>query len=143
MLLFLLFVILASASTYFIFQLSKTISTQRKQLLTLTRQNNILKDALQKQARTDKNTLTIKYKSTPYKSGIIADYCPLYAAPAEYSPILCRLNKNTQIKIVDSAEAANSIWYEISFNYKDNINNKGWIKAQHIMLYDNCTLTDK
>lgn len=145
MLLFLLFFILAAASAYFIFQLSTVNSTQRKQLVTLMRQNNSLKTDLKSHMRSDKNPtiLNIKYKNTPYKSGIIADYCPLYAAPYEESPILHELSKNTQIKILDSAETGNSIWYEISFDNKDNINNKGWIKARYMMIYDRYDLTRK
>lgn len=143
MLFFLLFVILALASSYFIFTLSQTNSTQRKQLISLTLQNNTLKSDFKKQMRSEKQSITIKYKATPYKSGIISDYCPLYAAPFGNSPVLCSLNKNTQIKIIDSAESGNSIWYEITYNHKDNINNKGWIKAQYMMIYNTHDLTRK
>lgn len=141
MLFFVLLLILAFASCYFIFTLSNTNSVQRKQLITLTLENNTFKANFKKQARFEKQIVTIKYKATPYKSGIISDYCPLYAAPIEASPVLCELSKNTQIKIMDSAEAGNSIWYEVAYNKKDNINNKGWIKARYMMIYDTYDLT--
>lgn len=143
MLFFVLLLILAFASCYFIFTLSKTNSVQRKQIITLTMENNTFKANFKKQVRSEKQAVTIKYKATPYKSGIVSDYCPLYAAPMENCPILCELNKNTQIKIMDSAEAGNSIWYEVAYNKKDNINNKGWIKARYMMIYDTYDLTRK
>lgn len=143
MLFFVLLLILAIASCYFIFTLSKTNSVQRKQLITLTLENNTFKANFKKQVRSEKQAVTIKYKATPYKSGIISDYCPLYAAPIEASPVLCELNKNTQIKIMDSAEAGNLIWYEVAYNKKDSINNKGWIKARYMMIYDTYDLARK
>lgn len=141
MLLFFLFVVLGSVSAYFIFQLSNTISIQKRQLLLLTRQNNNLKSAAAKQI--NQKTIIIKYIVPAYTFGIIAKNCYLYAAPIENSTIINELNKNTQIKIIDSAEVENCIWYEVSSNFKDNINNKGWIKAENIMLYDNHTLTHR
>lgn len=141
MLLFILFIILGSASAYFISQLSKTISLQKRQLLLITRQNNNLKDTAAKQV--NPKSLIIHYKVPTYTFGIIAKICYLYAAPIDNSIIINELNKNTQIKIIDCAEIDNYVWYEISFSYKDNINNKGWIKAENIMLYDNHTLTQR
>lgn len=134
MLLFLLFITIIGISFFLTSHLSNTNSMQKKQLLILLKENNNLKAKID--SKLNDEDIIIKFVKSKYKYGIIASPCTLYSAPTMNAPILCELEKNTQVNILDCGEVNNYVWYEVRFNTTDSINNKGWIKSQYIMLFE-------
>lgn len=134
--LIILFLILLAISAYFISHFATITSMQKKQLMLLVRQNNTLKDKVNNQSFI-LDSITVSYSVPKYSCGIISNSCNLYIAPIKKYAILCKLNSNMEVKILDCAKIENIIWYEVQFNSQNNINNKGWIEAENIMIFEN------
>jgi outer membrane usher protein FimD/PapC len=130
--LFLLFVLLAGGTLFLSYYFTNQIYTQRKQMLLLKKQNSDLKNKL----KYDKpSNLTVHYIAPNFTEAFTADDCNLYISPVENSIVLNSLSKNTNIKILYSAEIKDELWYEISIESNKNINNKGWIQSKFINPY--------
>lgn len=113
----------------------------KKQIMLLSRQNNSLKEKL------DSETLKIEdinllYRPYKYTSGVLGNSCNLYIAPIRKYAVLATLNKNLEIQILDCAEVFHEIWYEVRFNTKNNVNNKGWILGNDISILKNTFIED-
>lgn len=134
--LIILFLILLAVSAYFISHFAKITSMQKNQIMLLVRQNNAFKDKINNQSFVPDN-VTVAYSISKYSSGVISNSCNLYIAPIKKYAILCKLSSNMEVKILDCAKIGNIIWYEVQFNSQNNINNKGWIEAENIMIFEN------
>lgn len=109
---------------------------QKKQIMLLVRQNSTLKDKVNRQTLIlDK--ITIYYSVPKYNCGVVANSSNLYIAPIKKYGILCKLNSNKEVEILDSAKIDNKIWYEVKFKSQNSLNNKGWIEAENIMIFEN------
>lgn len=109
---------------------------QKKQIMLLVRQNNTLKNKVNSQTLIlDK--ITIYYSVPKYNYGIVANSCNLYIAPIKKYGILYKLNSDKEVQILDSAKIDNKIWYEVKFESQNSLNNKGWIEAENIMIFEN------
>jgi hypothetical protein len=112
---------------------------QKRQLMLLTKQNSALREKINKSTLTSQN-ITLLYKPTRYTTGVVGNICSLYIAPLKDSYVLCNLNKNLDIQILDCAEVSQEIWYEIRFASKTSVNNKGWILGKNIAILNNTIL---
>lgn len=136
MFVFILFIILIAISTGIIYHFYNMCYLQKRQLMLLTKQNNSLKENINSSKMKSEN-ITLLYKSTNYAYGVIENPCKLHISPLKNSPVLCILDKNLDIEILDSVEVYQEIWYEIRFFSKTNINNKGWISDDNISIFKN------
>lgn len=109
---------------------------QKKQIMLLVRQNTTLKDKVSRQTLIPDN-VTVYYSVPKYNCGVVSNSCNLYIAPMKKYGILCKLNSNKEVEILDSAKIDNKIWYEIKFESQNGINNKGWIEAENILIFKN------
>lgn len=130
------FLILLSIATYYILNLNNVISTQKNQIMLLMRENNNLKNKLNDNP-TMTDTVTIYYTAPKYPYGIVSSSCNLYLAPVHNHLIICRLKSNEKLKILDCAKVGHIIWYEVKLSSSNNINDKGWIEAKNIMIFEN------
>jgi hypothetical protein len=105
------------------------MSAQRKQILLLKYQNDDLKQT----SKTTKNkNITVEYIFPLYTKGVIKNNCELFISPMVDSAILNFLTEDTFVKIEDSANINNQLWYEISILEEERVNTKGWIKEDSI-----------
>ncbi|UZW14066.1 hypothetical protein OSC52_20025 [Clostridium pasteurianum] len=131
-----LFLILLGTSVYFISHFAAIASMQKKQLMLLMRENRNLKNEFNTNPMTI-NNITIYYTMPKYAYGIVSNSCDLYIAPIKEYIVLCKLKPNKKLKILDCAKINNIIWYEVKFQSENNINNKGWIEAKNIIIFEN------
>lgn len=131
--LFFVFLILAGALAYVFISYSNKISTKQKQLSLLKKQNDELKQKINNLNLTAKD-LTVEYITIQPSFTSISNNCKLYLAPIDNSVPIAKLEKYSYIKLLDSAKINNTLWYEISFESENRINNKGWIKAEFVNL---------
>ena len=115
--------------------MNQKLSTQKTQLKVISKQNREFKSKISSSTNTD-GPIIIKYKTSLFKTGIIKESCSLYLSPLESSPVLSNLVKSSNVEIQDSAEIFNVSWYEISQKSQTNINNKGWVKKDDIIIVD-------
>lgn len=127
----LLFIVAVGALFYSFYYFSNKISIQKNQLVALKKQCSKLKH-LVKNNNPYPNKVTIYYKKPTNSTGKIKCCTTLKLSPLDYSPSICKLDKDTLIDILDSAEINNKLWYEISIPNKSNINSKGWISSFYI-----------
>lgn len=133
---FLLFIILCFAIAFSIYHYSNIVYSQKKQMMLLTKENNLLKKKLTFIPFPLKD-IKLYYKIPKYTFAILGTPCSLYIAPISNCTVLKKLSSNISIEILDSAEINNEIWYEIRFKSNDNVNNKGWILGNNISLFKN------
>ena len=99
---------------------------QRKQILFLSNQNNIMR-------RKNNKSIIIKYSSINFKYGFTKGNCSINLAPIDDPLIVCTLQRNTTVDIINRADVNGLIWYEVSVFSKERINNQGWIKATQMV----------
>ncbi len=128
----LFFILLMGAVAYLYYYFNNKISNQRKQILLLKRQNNDLKH---KGKHHDTKNLTIKYVENEYTEGLVLKDCVLNTCPMEFSSTINSLTKDTNVKILDSVEINDELWYQISIITEENLTTKGWIKAEFVSPY--------
>ncbi|MDD3223342.1 MAG: hypothetical protein PHX70_01335 [Clostridium sp.] len=133
---FLLFIISCFLCLFFIYHYSNIVYSQKKQMMILTKENNLLKNKLSFISFPLKD-IKLYYKIPKYTFAILGTPCNLYIAPIKNCTIIKKLRSNISIEILDSAEVNNEIWYEIRFKSNDNVNNKGWILGNNISLFKN------
>ena len=100
--------------------------SQRKQILFLSNQNNTMR------CKGYKNII-IKYSNIDFKYGFTKGNCSINLAPIDQPLIVCILQKNTTVNIINRAEVNGHIWYEVSVFSKERLNNQGWIKATQMV----------
>jgi len=100
--------------------------SQRKQILFLSNQNNTIR-------RKSNNNIIIKYSNIDFKYALTKVDCSMNLAPIDEPLIVCTLQKNTTIYVLNRADVNGQIWYEISVFSKERINNQGWVKATQIL----------
>ncbi|MBC8061092.1 MAG: hypothetical protein H7Y18_10540 [Clostridiaceae bacterium] len=122
---FLILLLMITCAVMFLFFQNKFYSL-RKQILFLSKQNNTMRH------KTNKNII-IKYSSLNFKYGLTRGNCSLNLAPIDESLIVCTLQRNTTIDIINRADVNGQIWYEVSVFSRERINNQGWIKATQIL----------
>ncbi|NYC92780.1 hypothetical protein [Clostridium acetobutylicum] len=106
--------------------------------MVLTRQNNKMKKALKgysdKKEERFNNSVVIKYIPVKSKNGVVSKNTKLYIAPVYDSYILTNVQSGTNIKIIDSGQIENNLWYEVMINLNIDTNNKGWIPSSDLIL---------
>lgn len=127
--LFLLFIILLITSLFSIYHFYNLCYLQKQQLMLLSTQNDSIKRSLK--------NIEVKYRPIKYCYGSTALPCKMHLSPLTISPVLCNLDKNLDIQILDCAQVMDIIWYEIRFSSDTNINSKGWILATDIGIFKN------
>jgi len=77
--------------------------------------------------------IIIKYSNIDIKYGLTKQGCSVNLAPIDEPLIVCTLQKNTNLNIINRAEVNGVIWYEVSVFSRERQNNQGWIKAAEIV----------
>ncbi|KHD35239.1 hypothetical protein NL50_14235 [Clostridium acetobutylicum] len=123
---------------YFTVDLIKKEEEQKRHIMVLTRQNNKMKKALKgysdKKEERFNNSVVIKYIPVKSKNGVVSKNTKLYIAPVYDSYILTNVQSGTNIKIIDSGQIDNNLWYEVMINLNIDTNNKGWIPSSDLIL---------
>ncbi|AAK81167.1 hypothetical protein BJV85_000669 [Clostridium acetobutylicum] len=123
---------------YFAVDLIKKEEEQKRHIMVLTRQNNKMKKALKgysdKKEERFNNSVVIKYIPVKSKNGVVSKNTKLYIAPVYDSYILTNVQSGTNIKIIDSGQIENNLWYEVMINLNIDTNNKGWIPSSDLIL---------
>lgn len=134
MFLFFLIVIILLASLAMYYYLTEKLDNQRKQLLILSKQNDVLRGKASKSGKYPFNLkdIKIKYSASEFQEGITLENTPLYIAPYVESPLIIYMEKSLRVTIIIKSEFLNSTWYEISLNTNSPINCRGWIKSDSI-----------
>jgi uncharacterized ion transporter superfamily protein YfcC len=134
MLVFILFIIIVGTAAYFILTYSKKIEEQKRKIMVMARQNKKLKSAIKAKASTyrEENKLVIKYIVSSVSSGVVNNDTELFAAPTEEMFVLSKVMDGLNVEILDECVVNNEEWYEVRFHSDQNINNKGWMKAERI-----------
>lgn len=132
MLIFLFFLLLA-ASIFSLRYLTKNNSAQKRQIMLLLRQNEILRNKV--------NTLSkvseipdIKFVDIEFKTGTVVENSSLWLCPLDSGPIIKALEPGHKFYITSGAYVGNILWYEIYIDNQDNINSKGWIKESSVII---------
>lgn len=129
--LFFLFVLIIVAALCTSYYFTNKMSAQRKQILLLKYQNHDLNQT----SKTPKNkNITVEYIFPINTDGFIKKKCELLICPMDDSAVLNFLTEDTLVKIEDSANINNQLWYEISLITEERVNTKGWIKDDSIKL---------
>jgi len=128
-----LFIILICFTIFLYLYFNKKIYALRKQLFLTTKQYNTIKNKYL--TYKDNDIISIKYYIPNYKTGIISNDTYLHIAPTNKSQILKKISSNTQVSILDSSEVNNEIWYYINLPSNNNINCRGWVKAEDFSIF--------
>lgn len=134
MLVFILFLIIVGTAAYFILTYSKKIEDQKRKIMVMSRQNKKLKSQIKAKSSVyrEENKLIIKYVSRSVASGVVNCDTELFAAPTEETFVLSKGMNGLSVEILDECDVNNERWYEIRFRSNQNINNKGWMKAENV-----------
>lgn len=134
MFLFFLIIIILLASLAMYYYLTEKLDTQRKQLLVLSKQNDVLRGKASKPGKHPFNfkDIKIKYSLAEFQEGITLEQTPLYIAPYVESPLIIYIEKPLRVNILIKSEFLNCTWYEVSLNTDSPINCRGWIKSDSI-----------
>lgn len=128
--LFLIVIIAALCTSYYF---TNKMAAQRKQILLLKYQNSDLKQI----SKTTKNkNISVEYIFPTNTEGVIKNTCGLLICPMDDSAILNLLKEDTPVKIEDSANINNELWYEVSLITEPRVNSKGWIKESFLKLQE-------
>ncbi|MCR1934875.1 hypothetical protein ACQX0N_12515 [Clostridium tepidum] len=130
MIVFLLFIIILGACSYFIYTFSNKINLQQKQIILFKKQI----DKLKSQNRSDFKNIDIKFITCSVQDGTIIKNSYIYLYPDNNSPYIYKLHKDDSVTIHCAAENRGEIWYEVSCFSKGIINTKGWVKKDFINL---------
>lgn len=129
--LFLIIIIAAVCTSYYF---TNKMAAQRKQILLLKYQNNDLKE--NSKAERDKK-ISVEYILPTNTKGFIKKRCELLICPIDNSAVLNSLQEDTLVKVEDSANVNNQLWYEISLVTEERVNSKGWVKEDFMILEQN------
>jgi hypothetical protein len=128
--LFYLFLISLISATAEYFYFSQRLFFQRRQLISLTSENTVLKNKLNKQ----KNMLTslnLKYSEANYKYGFAMEHTSILILPTEESPVIHKCSKSIKVNIFYEVEVSSEKWYEVGIDI-DNTLLKGFLKERDI-----------
>lgn len=126
-----LFLVIVIASVCISYYFTNKMAVQRKQILLLKYQNTNLNQT--SKAAKSKN-ISIEYIFPVNTEGFIKKKCEVLICPMDDSAIINSVEENTLVKIEDSANINNQLWYEISLITESRVNSKGWIKEDFIKL---------
>ena len=128
--LFYLFLISLISATAEYFYFSQKLFFQRRQLISLTSENTVLKNKINKQ----KNMLTslnLKYSQTNYKYGFAMDHTSIFILPTDEAPVIHKCSKSIKVTIFYEVEVISEKWYEVGIDI-DNTLLKGFLKERDI-----------
>ncbi|WP_251860645.1 GW dipeptide domain-containing protein [Clostridium sp. Marseille-Q2269] len=128
MIVFLLFILVLGASSYFIYTFSNKINLQQKQIVLLKRQI----DKLKNKDKSDFKNIYIKFINSSVENGTIVKNSYIYLYPNNSSPYIYKLYNEDTVTIHCCAESSNDTWYEVSCFSKGMTNTRGWIKKDSI-----------
>lgn len=126
-----LFLVLLIAGVGGYFYLAQKLDNQRKQILVLSKQNDILRNKVAK-TQINYSNISIKYSVPTINKGATKENCEVYISPLENSPVLAKLSQPTLVTLLCRAEVCNQIWYEISLDTSSSLNSRGWIKNSNL-----------
>lgn len=125
-----LLLLLVSGGEFLYF--NNLLDSNRHKLIVLSKENSNLKNRVKEIKKY--NSLSIKFSEPPYSYGEVKSNSLLYLSPLETSPVLCKMNTTAKIKLLCSAEILDEIWYEVLLDSPKNINSRGWIKKDFIII---------
>ncbi|AOR24697.1 hypothetical protein [Clostridium taeniosporum] len=127
-LLFLLFIIVASGSLLFlIYNYENRISSVKKQLIASQEQFFKLKSKYN-QLNTLKHNPSIMFLDLTEHAGLLTKDSIVYLSPNELAPALQTLDISMEVYILDKALCNKTVWYYVSLPIDTNINSRGWVK---------------
>lgn len=131
-----LFLILVGISAYFVMSYNKKVEDQKRKIILLSRQNKNLKNDFESKILESKQqeNVVIKFSTIECTKGVVNKETDLLIAPIDKSPMLGKICNGLSVEILDSGSIGGSIWYEIRFALSENINNKGWVHAEDVIL---------
>jgi len=124
--LFLVIIVAALCTSYYF---TNKMAAQRKQILLLKYKNT---DLNQTSKAAKNENISIEYIFPVNTKGFIKKKCELLICPIDNSAIVNFIKENTLVKVEDSANINNQLWYEISLITESRVNSKGWIKEDCI-----------
>lgn len=127
------FLILIACFGGFYFYLAQKLDNQRKQVIAVNKENEVLKEKCSKENFKYTN-LYVKYMDSEYHAGEISKNCNMYIAPLEESPVLVKLSYPCKFNVLVKAEVNHKLWYEISLLGSVTTNSRGWIKSEDLAL---------
>lgn len=125
-----LLLLLATGGEYLYF--NNQLDSNRRKLIVLSKENSQLKNRVKGIKKY--NSLSIKFSEPLYSYGEAKSNSLLYLSPLETSPILCKMNTSAKIKLLCTAEVLDEIWYEVLLDSPKNINSRGWMKKDFIII---------
>lgn len=125
-----LLLLLVSGGEFLYF--NNLLDSNRHKLIVLSKENSNLKNRVKEIKKY--NSLSIKFSEPPYSYGEVKSNSLLYLSPLETSPVLCKMNTTAKIKLLCSAEILDEIWYEVLLDSPKNINSRGWVKKDFIII---------
>ncbi|KEI94490.1 hypothetical protein N494_17475 [Clostridium botulinum A2B7 92] len=130
MIVFLLFILMLGACSYFIYTFSNKINLQQKQIVLFKRQI----DKLKNKDKSDFKNIDIKFINSSIENGTMVKNSYIYLYPDNSAPYIYKLYKEEIVDIHCSAESFSNTWYEVSCFSKGMVNTRGWVKKDSINL---------
>lgn len=112
------------------------VSSLKRQLMLVNKQNTQLKSKLNIHLQRIKD-FEMKTSSPNVTKGIVTKDTSVRISPLNRSMPINNLKTNDIVKILTEAEVSNTKWFEVSIQTPNSINNIGWIKNDNITLVDN------
>lgn len=133
---FITFLVFALITAGVFFKYDSEVSSLKKQLILVNKQNKLLKGKLNAHIERIKD---FEMKTTPpdANKGIVTKDTSMRISPLSKSMPINSLKANDIVKVLTEAEISNTKWFEVSITTSNNINNIGWVKNDHLTLVDN------
>lgn len=128
-----LFFLLLAVSILSLRYFAKDNSAQKRQIMLLLRQNEILRNKINSINRSNEIP-EISFVDIEFKTGTIIENSSLSLCPLDSGPVIKALETGIKFYIIGGAYVQNILWYEIYIDGEDNINTKGWIKESAVII---------
>lgn len=125
LLIYILLIISGGVSILY-YLLSDKYNKQNLQVRVLTKQINGLTSQVNNINRPNDN-IRVYYSPVTFNTGEVMRRCSLYISPLSNSTILRQLTSGTKVKIIDSVEVLETLWYEVHVLCADNSNTRGFL----------------
>ena len=128
-----LFFLLLAVSIFSLRYLSKNNSVQRRQIMLLVRQNDILHEKINCISQPTE-VPDIKFVEIEFETGTIVENSNLSLCPLDSGPIIKALDAGVKFYIAGGAYVENILWYEIYIDNTDNVNSRGWVREASVVI---------
>jgi hypothetical protein len=128
--LFYLFLIALTSAAGEYFYFTQKLFFQRRQLLSLTTENNTLKNKINKH-KSMFSSLNIKYSEASYKYGFAMEHTTIVLLPSEDAPAVHKCLKPIRVSIFYEVDMKDQKWYEVGVTVNNSLL-KGFLKESEI-----------